>query len=208
MAVFSGSVQTSLPPLQNGGRLPLPGTQSLQFHPSISATPLPPISTISESSNANFSNSPGQDSVQLPSYYEASQSPASPTSPVLPSGAVSPSRRYSGGGIAASPSHAHFYTIGGGEGGDQLSQEEIHLSAMEGTSMTQIKTLALQYGVDYKDAGGRTPLMYSVLGNQPKMCETLIKLKATVNIVDQSGVTPLLWATFHARPDIIRLLLK
>ena len=28
-----------------------------------------------------------------------------------------------------------------------------------------------QYGVEYRDQGGRTPLMYAVLGNQPKMCE-------------------------------------
>ena len=28
-----------------------------------------------------------------------------------------------------------------------------------------------QCGVDYMDYGGRTPLMYAVLGNQPRMCE-------------------------------------
>ena len=101
---------------------------------------------------------------------------------------------------------AYGITMGGVS--QELSQEEFHLSAMEGISVSQIKTLALQYGVDYRDAGGRTPLMYAVLGNQPKMCEALIKLKATVNIVDQARVTPLLWATFHARPDIMRILLK
>ena len=34
-----------------------------------------------------------------------------------------------------------------------------------------VRTQVFQYGVEYRDAGGRTPLMYAVLGNQPKMCE-------------------------------------
>lgn len=89
-----------------------------------------------------------------------------------------------------------------------LSEEQIHLSALEGVSASQMRILALQHGVDYRDMGGRTPLMYAILGNQPKMCEVLIKLKATVNILDLAGLTPLLWATFHAQPDVMRILLK
>lgn len=78
---------------------------------------------------------------------------------------------------------------------------------MEGAS-SQIKTLALRCGVDYRDSGGRTPLMYAVLGNQPKMCELLVKLKAEINAKDLAGLTPLLWATYQAKADIIRVLLK
>ena len=29
----------------------------------------------------------------------------------------------------------------------------------------------MKYGVDYQDQYYRTPLMYAVLGNQPRMCE-------------------------------------
>ncbi len=74
--------------------------------------------------------------------------------------------------------------------------------------MSEMKRLVMQYGVDYKDQGGRTPLMYAVLGNQPKLCEQLIKLRASLNMKDMCGLTALLWATFLARPQVIRVLLK
>jgi len=177
-------------------------TQSLHRSSLTPATPLPPIPTMvsSQEGSALFVAPPAHNSVQPPSYYEASQTSAHPSCPMSPQN----SAIVEGG--AVSPGYA--YTMGGGTGSAEMSQEEIHMSAMEGTSATEMRTLALQYGVDYKDALGRTPLMYAVLGNQPKMCDALIKLKATVNFVDHSGVTPLLWATFHARPDLMKLLLK
>lgn len=89
-----------------------------------------------------------------------------------------------------------------------LSDEPIHLAAMEGVSASQMKTLALKHGVDFRDVGGRTALMYAVLGNQPKMCEVLIKLKATIDAKDLAGLTALLWATYQARPEVMRVLLK
>ena len=89
-----------------------------------------------------------------------------------------------------------------------MSNKEIHIAAMEGVSNSQVKDLALQYGVDFRDHGGRTPLMYTVIGNQPKMCAMLIKLKAAVNTQDSSGMSPLLWATYLAKPDIIKVLLR
>ena len=91
---------------------------------------------------------------------------------------------------------------------DALSDEQIHLAALEGISASQMKNLALQCGVDYRDSGGRTPLMYAVLGNQPKMCEVLLKLKASINARDLTGHTPLLWATYQSKPDVMRVLLK
>lgn len=92
-------------------------------------------------------------------------------------------------------------------GSHDVSNHPIHQAVMEGAS-SQIKTLALRCGVDYRDIGGRTPLMYAVLGNQPKICELLVKLKADINDKDLAGLTPLLWATYQAKADIIRVLLK
>ena len=82
------------------------------------------------------------------------------------------------------------------------------MAAMEGVSVVRMKTLALQHGVEFRDDGGRTPLMYAVLGNQPRMCEVLLKLKASVNCKDLAGLTALLWATYQAKPEIMRVLLK
>ena len=82
------------------------------------------------------------------------------------------------------------------------------MAAMEGVKASEMKRLAVQYGIDYKDIGGRTPLMYAVLGNQPKMCEVLVKLRASLNVKDSSGLTPLLWAAFYAKPEVLRVLLK
>ena len=50
--------------------------------------------------------------------------------------------------------------------------------------------------------------MYAVLGNQPKICEVLLGLGAAVNARDTSGFTPLLWATYHAESQVIRVLLR
>lgn len=89
-----------------------------------------------------------------------------------------------------------------------LSDNPLHLAAMEGVGVAQLKALALQFGVDYRDSGGRTALMYAVIGNQPKVCEVLLKMKAEVNCKDLTGLTPLLWATYKAHADVIRVLLK
>ena len=69
-------------------------------------------------------------------------------------------------------------------------------------------TQAIQCGVDYRDHGGRTPLMYAVLGNQPRMCDTLLGLGAKVNTQDSAGLSPLLWATFQAKPQCMKILLR
>ena len=89
-----------------------------------------------------------------------------------------------------------------------MSNDEIHVAAMEGVRGSEMKRLAIQFGVDHRDRGGRTPLMYAVLGNQPKMCEVLIKLKASIDVRDLSALTPLLWATYLARAEVMRVLLK
>lgn len=111
---------------------------------------------------------------------------------------------------------------------EYTSSEEIHVAAMEGVKSSQMKKLvspstltpsphypssvlppqAIRYGVDYRDHGGRTTLMYAILGNQPRMCEILLELGAKVNVRDNTGLTPLLWATFQAKPQCMRTLLR
>lgn len=89
-----------------------------------------------------------------------------------------------------------------------MSSDEIHVAALEGVRASELKRLAVQFGIDYKDHGGRTPLMYAVLGNQPKMCEALIKMRASIDVKDSTALTPLLWATYLARAEVMKVLLK
>jgi ankyrin repeat protein len=89
-----------------------------------------------------------------------------------------------------------------------LSNQEIHLSAMNGDKSSYMKKLVMKYGVDHSDHGGRTPLMYSVLGNQPKMTECLINMGAEIDAIDVSHHTALLWAVYHAKSEVVKVLLK
>ena len=82
------------------------------------------------------------------------------------------------------------------------------MAATEGVKSSTMKKLAIKFGVDYRDHGGRTPLMYAILGNQPKMCEVLVKLGASINAKDSTGLTPLLWATYLAKHDVMKVLLR
>jgi ankyrin repeat protein len=88
------------------------------------------------------------------------------------------------------------------------STAEIHTAAMEGVKPSVLKKMVFQYGVEYRDAGGRTPLMYAVLGNQPKMCEVLVQMGSNVDAKDSAGLTPLLWASYRARPHAMKVLLR
>ena len=91
---------------------------------------------------------------------------------------------------------------------DDFNDQQIHQAAMEGTSRLKMESLVHHYGVNCQDIGGRTPLMYAVLGNQPKMCTTLLKLNANRDSKDLTGLTPLLWAAYQAKPEIMSILLK
>ena len=175
---------------------------------------LPPIGNgDSDHSLSHSSTKPSNTITKPPSYLEASQE----NSTLDSTGMLSQKDYWGGQGTVAAG-------IGTGVTGglwnicsrmgmvvdtsQYISESRIHLSAMEGINASGMKALASQHGVDYRDRGCRTPLMYAILGNKPKICEILIKLKANVNIQDGVEFTPLLWATFHARPDIMKILLK
>lgn len=175
----------------------LPSSTPRILPPILKGAGMPPSPTPTPSQPPSLTHTPS-----LPSYQESSlrrQFTTASTSSLPPN-------YYGGTG-----------TEGGGAGQQQrrvrldfqeLSDNPIHVAAMEGVAISQMKSLALQFGVDYQDSGGRTSLMYAVIGNQPKMCELLLKLKALVNSKDLTGLTPLLWATYKAHADIIRVLLK
>eukprot|EP00731_Ephydatia_muelleri_P027983 Em0019g856a len=91
---------------------------------------------------------------------------------------------------------------------DYLSTQEIHTKAMEGTKSSIMMSLVTQCGVDYMDHGGRTPLMYAVLGNQPRMCELLLGLGASVNLTDYTGASSILWATYQSKLEVMKILLR
>jgi hypothetical protein len=181
----------SLHPIEAGVRGERGGTAQLSILPPISpsslggnmSVPLPPIRT-----------APPQIAPENPPAYGEMGN----TTSLLPTGPPNYSRELPYRGEPFNPPDLSQY----------ISNEEIHVAAMEGVSNSQMKSLALQYGVDFRDHGGRTPLMYTIIGNQPKLCSTLIKLKAAVNSQDSTGMSPLLWATFKAKPDIMKILLR
>lgn len=96
-----------------------------------------------------------------------------------------------------------------GEMADYLSTQEIHMKAMEGTKTSVMMSLVTQCGgADYLDHGGRSPLMYAVLGNQPKICELLLGMGASVNLTDYSGASSILWATYQSKIEVMKVLLR
>jgi len=62
--------------------------------------------------------------------------------------------------------------------------------------------------LDIVDKFGRTPLMYSCLGDHIECAELLIKSGADVNMKDLLGRTPLLWAAHKGNFGCLKLLLS
>lgn len=146
--------------------------------------------------------SPGRPTSSPPSYQEVDISHVQrpQTSRPTVNNTTTPPNYYSGNSRPSGISNE--------ENAHNLSTNPIHLSSMEGVGSMQMKILVEQCGVDLRDAGGRTPLMYAVLGNQPRMCEVLLKLKADVNAIDLAGMSSLLWAAYQSKPEVVRVLLK
>jgi hypothetical protein len=49
--------------------------------------------------------------------------------------------------------------------------------------------------------GGRTPLFFAIMHHNPEMVEALVAHGANVNVVDDSGSTPLMWAAYDEHAD-------
>ena len=71
-----------------------------------------------------------------------------------------------------------------------------------------LRQLIPAYGIECTDHSGRTPLMYSVIGNRHKVCELLIRSGANVLAGDNTGRTPLLCASYYGNIDCMRVLLN
>ena len=65
-----------------------------------------------------------------------------------------------------------------------------------------MKKLLAKQNVDEREAGGRSPLMYAVLGDQSKCAEILIKGGASVNLVDETGNSALCYAAQFGRDQV------
>ena len=78
-------------------------------------------------------------------------------------------------------------------GDDEETKSPLHVAAGKG-DLSLVRQLVPEFGVDNVDSAGRTPLMYSVIGNRTKACKTMQKLGANINAKDDQGNTPLIWA--------------
>jgi len=76
------------------------------------------------------------------------------------------------------------------------------------SSLERILDVSWTGSLDIVDKFGRTPLMYSCLGDHTECAELLIKCGADVNMKDYLGHTPLLWAAHKGNFGCLKLLLS
>ncbi|CAI8052884.1 Putative ankyrin repeat protein MM_0045, partial [Geodia barretti] len=85
---------------------------------------------------------------------------------------------------------------------------ELHISCLYG-ERSKVRAFLMDKGVvNSTDAQGKTPLMYAVIGKQPKCCVMLLRSGAEVDLKDQSGMTAILLAAKYEYEDVIKVLLK
>lgn len=94
-----------------------------------------------------------------------------------------------------------------GEFEDEGVKSPLHIACGQG-DISAIKQLIQEFGVENMDSCGRTPLMYSVIGNKSKACRVLIKLGADLNARDDQGNTPLIWSACRGARDATNELLR
>lgn len=82
------------------------------------------------------------------------------------------------------------------------------MAALHGDKASVVRDLVAQCGIENPDHGGRTPLMYAVIGNQPRTCQLLLKLGARVNAIDHAGQSALLWVSSKGYVDVTNILLR
>lgn len=90
---------------------------------------------------------------------------------------------------------------------DEGVKSPLHIACGQG-DISAIKQLVQEFGVENMDSCGRTPVMYSVIGNKGKACRALIKLGADLNAKDDQGNTPLIWSACRGARDATNELLK
>jgi len=83
-------------------------------------------------------------------------------------------------------------------------------AAVNGDKLTLERILDNNWtgSLDIVDKFGRTPLMYSCLGDHTECAELLIKCSADINMKDMIGRTPLLWAAHKGNFSCLKLLLS
>ena len=96
-----------------------------------------------------------------------------------------------------------------GEHQEYVESMSLFAAAVNGDkpSLERILDSSWTGSLDIVDKFGRTPLMYSALGDHTECAELLIKYGADVNMKDLLGRTPLLWAAHKGNFNCLKLLL-
>jgi len=92
----------------------------------------------------------------------------------------------------------------------QMESVPLFAAAVNGdrSSLERILDSSWTDNLDVFDKFGRTPLMYSCLGDHSECAEFLIKCGADVNMKDMLGRTSLLWAAHKGNFSCLKLLLS
>ncbi|EDQ88810.1 uncharacterized protein MONBRDRAFT_32632 [Monosiga brevicollis MX1] len=93
------------------------------------------------------------------------------------------------------------------EAANFASSPPLHAAAAQG-DLVAIKQLLPLHFVDELDLAGRTPLMYAVLTNKPRVLRTILLAGADLNQQDDKGNTALIWATCRGAREAVKILLK
>jgi ankyrin repeat protein len=88
----------------------------------------------------------------------------------------------------------------------------LHAAAITGDKQNLVKLLNSSYfgsnTVDLRDKYGRTPLIFSVLGDHSECAEALLKAGALPGIKDKAGRNALHWASHHGHVKCLKALLN